>query len=141
MKFKIGEDNDGYKLRVPFKYYLEYLIYNKDDSPLYLFESSLESKPQLHPIIDNYKVPKYFRDDLFKLAGEKRRPPYRWFIMGPQRSGTTVHTDPLMTSAWNTSLKGHKRWICFHGSIPKSIVKGKEFRPKGYCDEAINYFA
>jgi histone arginine demethylase JMJD6 len=43
-KFKIAEDDDGYKLRVPLKYYLEYLIYNTDDSPLYLFESSLESK-------------------------------------------------------------------------------------------------
>lgn len=36
-KFKVGEDEDGCKLRMPFKYYLEYLVYNKDDSPLYLF--------------------------------------------------------------------------------------------------------
>ena len=45
-----------------------------------------------------------------------------------------------MTSAWNASLKGHKRWVLFGENVPKSIVKGKEFRPKGYDDEAINYF-
>jgi histone arginine demethylase JMJD6 len=61
-------------------------------------------------------------------------------IIGPERSGTTVHTDPLMTSAWNASLAGHKRWVIFDQKVPKSIVKGKEFLYRGYDDEAINYF-
>jgi histone arginine demethylase JMJD6 len=60
--------------------------------------------------------------------------------MGPERSGTTVHIDPLMTSAWNASVVGHKRWVLFSSEVPKSIVKGKEFRGKNYEDEAINYF-
>jgi histone arginine demethylase JMJD6 len=60
--------------------------------------------------------------------------------MGPERSGTTVHIDPLMTSAWNASVAGHKRWVLFSASTPKSIVKGKEFRDRHYQDEAINYF-
>lgn len=36
--FKVGEDDKGKKLRMAFKDFLEYLVYNKDDSPLYLFE-------------------------------------------------------------------------------------------------------
>ena len=38
VSFKIGEDDKGKKLKIPMKYYLEYLIHNTDDSPLYLFE-------------------------------------------------------------------------------------------------------
>lgn len=65
-------------MRIKLKYYIEYLVYNHDDSPLYLFESSLESRKDTKEILDWYKVPKYFYDDLFSLAGEKHRPPYRW---------------------------------------------------------------
>lgn len=113
MKFKVGEDEDGHKIRIRLKYFMEYVVHNTDDSPLYMFESSLETSSETRPIIDNYKVPKYFKDDLFSLAGERRRPPYRWLLIGPERSGTTVHIDPLNTSAWNASFCGHKRWVLF----------------------------
>ncbi len=65
VEFKIGEDDKGKKLRVKMKYFLEYLIHNKDDSPLYLFESALEDKKETKSMINKFLVPKYFLDDLF----------------------------------------------------------------------------
>lgn len=94
VNFKIGEDDKGKKLRITLKHYFEYMINNTDDSPLYLFErysiififyysSSLENlKNEGKELINRYKVHKYFRDDLFSLVGEKKRPPYRWLILG-----------------------------------------------------------
>ena len=35
-----------------------------------------------------------------------------------------MHIDPNMTSAWNTSLQGHKLWVMLPGSYPKWIVNG-----------------
>ena len=136
-KFKIGEDDDGKKLRVKFKYFYEYLKTNKDDSPLYLFESSLENKKGISDILNHFEVPKYFEEDFFTYCKDSVRPPHRWLLMGPERSGTSIHIDPLLTSAWNTTLFGYKKWIMFPPEIPKSIVKAKIYP---HTDEEASYF-
>jgi histone arginine demethylase JMJD6 len=59
-----------------------------------LVEDPLSSLPmyeesfRLTELLKQFTVPKYFSEDLFKLTGERRRPPYRWIVIGPERSGT-----------------------------------------------------
>jgi histone arginine demethylase JMJD6 len=104
------EDDQGYSTKVKLKYFMQYLVENRDDSPLYIFDSSFDEDGVGQRMLSSFTVPPYFRDDLFSLVGEARRPPYRWFLVGPERSGSNLHIDPLATSAWNTLLTGVKRW-------------------------------
>jgi histone arginine demethylase JMJD6 len=138
--FKCGEDDDENSIRMRLKYFLQYTKYNHDDSPLYIFDTRFDEDRVAKQLLSHYKVPSYFDEDLFKLVGEKRRPPYRWWLIGPERSGTTVHIDPLATSAWNTLIVGRKRWVLFPPHLPKGVVKGRGLVRGNEDDESVHYF-
>ena len=118
-KFKCGEDDDGRNIKVRMNHFLSYMLENNDDSPLYVFDSNFDEDKEANRILTDYRVPSYFSEDLFGLVSESWRPPYRWWLIGPERSGTCVHIDPLGTSAWNTLISGQKRWVLFPPEVPK----------------------
>jgi len=122
---QVGSDDDGYAVRLSLRRFLEYCNDPDhgvvDDSPLYIFDGTFSERTGTAAMLGDYSVPPYFSEDLFRLAGERRRPPYRWFVMGPARSGSGLHIDPLATSAWNTLVQGHKRWALFPPGTPKQV--------------------
>ena len=47
---------------------MEYLFFNFDDSPLYLFESSFENHKHLKSLMKDCEVHKFFKEDLFQIV-------------------------------------------------------------------------
>jgi len=128
VKFKVGADDAGYPVRLSARHFMKYVRdHNTDDSPLYAFDSKFADRKATRSMRDDYEIPDYWKEDLFKHCGEKMRPPYRWFVMGPARSGSGIHIDPLATSAWNALIFGRKRWVLFPPDVDKNEVdpKGK----------------
>eukprot|EP00397_Hematodinium_sp_SG-2012_P023321 GEMP01024220.1.p1 GENE.GEMP01024220.1~~GEMP01024220.1.p1 ORF type:complete len:402 (+),score=69.82 GEMP01024220.1:32-1207(+) len=138
--FKVGEDDDGRRVRVKFKYFLDYMENQDDDSPLYLFQSALHEETHSNELLQDYSLPPHFPCNFLNLVGRDKKPPWRWFCIGPKRSGTTVHFDPLGTSAWNAVTCGLKRWVLFEPELPNKFVKAKSHRFEDEDDEAIDYF-
>ncbi|KAI9297335.1 Clavaminate synthase-like protein [Neoconidiobolus thromboides FSU 785] len=161
-KFRVGHDDKNNGVYIKMKHYFSYLKTEgiTDDSPLYVFDSSVTRKKDLKKkknnnnnkrkingedkdivkkenLLNDFFIPKFFDIDLFHLTGN-RRPPYRWIVIGAARSGTDIHIDPLGTSAWNALIKGYKRWVLFPPNTDKNLIDPSNGRKDR---EAINWFS
>ncbi|KAM1365809.1 hypothetical protein ACFX13_044784 [Malus domestica] len=118
--FKISQ-RSARKVSMKFKDYVSYLKIQHDEDPLYIFDHKFgEVAPAL---LKDYCVPCLFQEDFFDVLDGDKQPPFRWLIIGPQRSGASWHVDPALTSAWNTLLVGRKRWALYPpGRVPLGVT-------------------
>jgi histone arginine demethylase JMJD6 len=73
-----------------FKYFKDYYENNSDDSPLYLFQSGLTQDTAVASLLDDFRTPDFLPSNFMSLVGEDKKPPYRWFCIGPERSGKQI---------------------------------------------------
>ncbi|KAG6615444.1 Histone arginine demethylase [Phytophthora cinnamomi] len=74
------------------------------------------------------------KDKKKKRAPGSIRPDFRWIVIGPQRTGAPWHQDPARTSAWNSLVKGRKRWAIYPPDSPPpgvNVGKNGEYRESG----------
>uniref|UniRef100_A0A2P2JLR5 F-box protein At1g78280 n=1 Tax=Rhizophora mucronata TaxID=61149 RepID=A0A2P2JLR5_RHIMU len=109
------------KISMKFRDYVSYMNLQHDEDPLYIFDDKFgETAPSL---LNDYSVPQLFQEDFFEVLNREERPPFRWIIIGPERSGASWHVDPALTSAWNTLLCGRKRWALYPpGRVPLGVT-------------------
>jgi histone arginine demethylase JMJD6 len=100
-----------------------------------IFDPSFEFDcPEL---LSDYSIPPLFSSDLLLAIPPEHRPDYRWFLVGPKYSGSSLHVDPLNTSAWNTLLVGEKQWVVVGPSIGNDNINEAP-ENDGNCDDAGN---
>jgi len=49
-------------------------------------------------------------------------------MIGPKRSGTTIHKEPLETSSWTTIIKGRKKWVLFPPDTSEKVSRRRRRR-------------
>ena len=121
-----------------YKKYISTVEGQADDSPLAIYDAEFGDKDSpTSVLLGEYEVPTCFSPDLFDLAiptdddgNENARPPYRWILIGPERSGTGLHVDPLWTNAWVTVLEGLKRWLLFPPCTPQQAIGMIDSQPQ-----------
>lgn len=83
------------------------------------------------------------KDKEAKRASGSKRPDFRWIVIGPQRTGASWHQDPARTSAWNSLIKGRKRWAIYPPeSIPPAlnVCKNGDYRKSGLDMSSLMWY-
>jgi histone arginine demethylase JMJD6 len=102
--------------------YISYALNANESDPYYLSNWKFEfDAPDL---LQHYYPPEYFPSWHSQLP-DNIRPVWRWLFIGPASSGTRMHVDVLMTSAWNAATWGRKRWLFWEPSQESLVYSGE----------------
>jgi len=109
---RYDEARKGGNIKMKFKNYYNYMQKNKDEHPIYVFDSKFGDRD--NRLLEEYEIPKLLSEDFFEQCLDTdERPLFRWMVIGPSRSGTSFHMDPYLSSAWNALISGRKRWLFY----------------------------
>ncbi|EKX39010.1 hypothetical protein GUITHDRAFT_76659 [Guillardia theta CCMP2712] len=140
VELRCGDDEEGERVEIKLSHFVRYMQEQEDDNPLYVFDENFaDDEKETASMAQDFSIPTYFQEDLFKYLGEDDRPPYRWVLVGPKRSGSSIHIDPCGTSAWNSLLAGRKRWVLFPPGTPRSVIKPESWLAQKRS-EALDWF-
>ncbi|OFD69124.1 cupin-like domain-containing protein [Bacillus mycoides] len=92
----------------------EYIDYIKkgdfEDNPWYCDWTFTENTPE---ISEEYQAITAFGDNWIDNIPKGILNEPKWIYIGPKGSGTSLHIDFCMTSAWNAVIVGQKKWAFF----------------------------
>lgn len=103
-------------MHMQFETYIKYCRQNLDTIPLYLVERNI---PRC--LLSDYEIPPFIPHDRLERLG-KKRPYFRWLIVGPPGSGCSFHCDPDGTSTWNVLVRGKKLWVLCPPGLPPPYI-------------------
>jgi hypothetical protein len=131
--FKIGEYNRyGKRIKMKMPDFVDYIKQQHDEEPMYMFDNKFAETAK--DLLKDYSVPKLFQEDYFGYM-QNHRPDYRWFLIGPARSGTVFHIDPNGTSAWNALIVGRKKWSLYPPDVVPPGVDMSKVDKSGYVQD------
>mmetsp|Transcript_62467 Transcript_62467/g.163975 ORF Transcript_62467/g.163975 Transcript_62467/m.163975 type:complete len:406 (-) Transcript_62467:31-1248(-) len=124
-----GTDDEGDPVSVSCAAFVRYMLDQDDaeladEEPLAVFDADVlydcEALSALYQIPDVERLD--FRVGLLERLPQVLQPPLRWLILGPTRSGTSLHQDPPGTCAWNVVTHGRKRWVLLSPDVPEELA-------------------
>jgi histone arginine demethylase JMJD6 len=102
--------------------YIEYIKNCDVNNPYYLRDWQFHKNcPE---ILEDYDIPEYF-NNWFQQLPPNSRPSLSWIFMRPKKTGTKMHQDVMMTSAWNAIISGKKCWLMYPPEQGKYLYFGE----------------
>lgn len=112
---------DGKRMYITLNQFVEYTRTQTDEDPIYMFDGRFDARPGgTAELANDYEIPPFFPVDALKGMQHPLKKPaiWRWLVIGPSRSSSGFHLDPLMSTAWNAVVVGHKRWALYPPNFP-----------------------
>lgn len=113
-----------FRVELTLKQFVDYAVSTRADWPFYSWERQWNGPRAA--LLRDFEVPRCFQDDLYDTDEQTRDflplTCHLFVLVGGARSGSNVHQDPKWSSAWNTVLHGHKKWVMFPPTVAKEDI-------------------